>query len=111
MDGFRGALSGNASGQKELAFPGDYLMGAASPSPAVAQTVTKATCLPERKVNVIDRYESHYAIPKFDLLIDWGWFYFLTNRCSISRPDGPLLRIAQFRRQLRSRDPHRPRWS
>ena len=28
---------------------------------------------------MVDGYASTYAIPKFDLLIDWGWFYFLTK--------------------------------
>ncbi|NWJ24693.1 membrane protein insertase YidC [Rhizobium sp. RM] len=32
-----------------------------------------------KEVPLVDRYESQYAIPKFDLLIDWGWFYFITK--------------------------------
>ncbi len=28
---------------------------------------------------VIDGYEASYSIPKFDRLIDWGWFYFITK--------------------------------
>jgi len=31
-----------------------------------------------KKVGVVDRYEDE-GIYKFDLLIDWGWFYFLTK--------------------------------
>jgi YidC/Oxa1 family membrane protein insertase len=27
----------------------------------------------------VDGYAAAYNIPKFDLLIDWGWFYFLTK--------------------------------
>jgi YidC/Oxa1 family membrane protein insertase len=32
-----------------------------------------------KEVNTVDSYAERYAIPKFDLLIDWGWFYFLTK--------------------------------
>ena len=32
-----------------------------------------------KEVNVVDGYAKTYDIPKFDLLIDWGWFYFLTK--------------------------------
>jgi len=30
-------------------------------------------------VSVIDTYEAEYGVAKFDLAIDWGWFYFLTK--------------------------------
>ena len=32
-----------------------------------------------KEVNTVDAYAEKYGIPKFDLLIDWGWFYFLTK--------------------------------
>ena len=32
-----------------------------------------------KEVNLVDSYAEKYGIPKFDLLIDWGWFYFLTK--------------------------------
>ena len=30
-------------------------------------------------VSVLDTYEKEYKIDRFDLAIDWGWFYFLTK--------------------------------
>ena len=30
-------------------------------------------------VTLIDTYEQRYSIQRFDLAIDWGWFYFLTR--------------------------------
>ncbi|MZR29354.1 membrane protein insertase YidC [Sneathiella litorea] len=30
-------------------------------------------------VSVLDTYEQEYGIDRFDLAIDWGWFYFLTK--------------------------------
>ncbi|MDI7922528.1 membrane protein insertase YidC [Ferirhizobium litorale] len=32
-----------------------------------------------KEVPVIDRYEGEYQIPRFDRMIDWGWFYFITK--------------------------------
>ncbi len=32
-----------------------------------------------KQVATIDRYEAEHGIERFDLLIDWGWFYFLTK--------------------------------
>ena len=32
-----------------------------------------------KEVQVIDHYQDEYQIPRFDRMIDWGWFYFLTK--------------------------------
>lgn len=32
-----------------------------------------------KKANIIDGYQEKYGIEKFDLMIDWGWFYFMTK--------------------------------
>jgi YidC/Oxa1 family membrane protein insertase len=32
-----------------------------------------------KEVALIDRYEKELNIPRLDLLIDWGWFYFITK--------------------------------
>tara|TARA_Y100000590_G_scaffold364139_1_gene422301 strand:- start:56794 stop:58584 length:1791 start_codon:yes stop_codon:yes gene_type:complete len=32
-----------------------------------------------KQVNILDSYEDNYGLIKFDLLVDWGWFYFLTK--------------------------------
>lgn len=38
-------------------------------------------------VPVIDAYETAYEIPRFELMIDWGWFYFITK---------PLFHVLEF---------------
>ena len=38
-------------------------------------------------VNIVDRYGHEYGIDRFDLLIDWGWFYFITK---------PLFSLLEF---------------
>ena len=60
-------------------FQTDYLMGAVS-VPAGGKAETKGYVFAGAKeVNLVDSYAKKYEIPKFDLLIDWGWFYFLTK--------------------------------
>jgi YidC/Oxa1 family membrane protein insertase len=60
-------------------FQSDYLMGAVS-VPAGGKAETKGYAFAGAKeVHLVDSYATKYAIPKFDLLIDWGWFYFLTK--------------------------------
>ncbi|MGF7163041.1 YidC/Oxa1 family membrane protein insertase [Rhodoligotrophos appendicifer] len=30
-------------------------------------------------VNIVERYAAEFSLDRFDLLIDWGWFYFITK--------------------------------
>ncbi|MEM8833545.1 MAG: membrane protein insertase YidC [Pseudomonadota bacterium] len=32
-----------------------------------------------KNLKLIDRYEEEWSVAKFDLVIDWGWFFFLTK--------------------------------
>ncbi len=32
-----------------------------------------------KEVPIIDQYKTSYSIPHFDLMIDWGWFWFFTK--------------------------------
>ena len=32
-----------------------------------------------KEVAIVDGYEKKYGIPRFELLIDWGWFHFITK--------------------------------
>jgi YidC/Oxa1 family membrane protein insertase len=60
-------------------FQTDYLLGGVS-VPAGGKAETKGYVFAGAKeVNLVDQYATKFAIPKFDLLIDWGWFYFLTK--------------------------------
>ena len=34
-----------------------------------------------KEVETVDGYAESESIEKFDLTIDWGWFYFSLNRC------------------------------
>ncbi|MCB1464063.1 MAG: membrane protein insertase YidC [Nitratireductor sp.] len=56
-------------------FLGDALTIPANQSVKVEQRIFAGA----KEVNVIDAYEEKYKILNFELLIDWGWFYFITK--------------------------------
>lgn len=60
-------------------FQTDYLMGPLHVAPGATEQVSGHVFAGAKEVNVVDGYATTYDIPKFDLLIDWGWFYFLTR--------------------------------
>src|SRR5581483_3177559 len=60
-------------------FQADYLMGGLKVAPGETAESKGRVFAGAKEVHLIDRYATDEAIPKFDLLIDWGWFYFLTR--------------------------------
>ncbi|HKA47324.1 MAG TPA: membrane protein insertase YidC [Methyloceanibacter sp.] len=76
---FEARFSGTPGSAGAEHFQSDYLMSGVS-IPAGGKAETKGYVFAGAKeVNLVDSYATKYAIPKFDLLIDWGWFYFLTR--------------------------------
>ncbi len=57
----------------------DYLQRGISVQPAQTQTVTTQFFAGAKRVNLIERYEKSLGIKQFDLMIDWGWFHFITK--------------------------------
>ncbi|MGH6866576.1 MAG: membrane protein insertase YidC [Methyloceanibacter sp.] len=75
---FTAKFAGNGRDGRQR-FQTDYL-GDALTIPAGETAEVKGNVFAGAKeVNVVDGYAEAYSIPKFDLLIDWGWFYFLTK--------------------------------
>jgi YidC/Oxa1 family membrane protein insertase len=57
----------------------DYLLDATT-IPAGGKVTSQARLFAGAKeVAVVDGYEAQYGIRSFELLIDWGWFYFITK--------------------------------
>jgi YidC/Oxa1 family membrane protein insertase len=76
---FEARFSGTPGAAEADHFQSDYLMSGVS-VPAGGKAETKGYVFAGAKeVHLVDGYAAKYAIPKFDLLIDWGWFYFLTK--------------------------------
>jgi YidC/Oxa1 family membrane protein insertase len=60
-------------------YQADYLLNAVTFQPGGSASVDGLLFAGAKQVTVIDSYVQKYGIEKFDLLIDWGWFYFLTK--------------------------------
>ncbi|MHA1598055.1 MAG: membrane protein insertase YidC [Alphaproteobacteria bacterium] len=57
----------------------DYLGQAVSIAPGASVTETSNLFAGAKEVKVLDGYEASLGIKRFDLAIDFGWFYFLTK--------------------------------
>ena len=64
---------------KEDIYQIDYLLSQKSIKPGEqAETITRFFVGP-KSIELLDSYSKEFSIPKFDLAIDFGWFYFLTK--------------------------------
>ncbi len=60
-------------------YQADYKEDAVTVAPGQSLELKNLIFAGAKEVPVIDRYETSYSIPRFDRLIDWGWFYFITK--------------------------------
>ena len=65
-------------GAKEY-FQTDFLMAGVSIQPGGQGSSTGNLFAGAKQVSLIDAYQEKLDAKKFDLLIDWGWFYFITK--------------------------------
>ena len=73
-------------------FQTDYIRAEGMSVPAGGSVATTTRVFAGAKVvSIVDGYKEQYGIERFDLLIDWGWFYFITK---------PLFRVLEFFHQL-----------
>jgi YidC/Oxa1 family membrane protein insertase len=77
---YRAHFSGTkASGSQKDSFQTDYLRTAMT-VPAGGKVMREDHLFAGAKqVNLIENYEQALGIKRFDRLIDWGWFYFITK--------------------------------
>jgi YidC/Oxa1 family membrane protein insertase len=57
----------------------DYLLDATTVAPGGKASVQSRLFAGAKEVNTVDGYEKSLGIKNFELLIDWGWFYFITK--------------------------------
>ncbi|MEG9861567.1 MAG: membrane protein insertase YidC [Parvularculales bacterium] len=74
---FRGSFTGPVN--NDNIYQADYLRDAVTIRSNNTAIVTNYLFAGAKEVSVIDEYETRLGILNFDLLIDWGWFYFLTK--------------------------------
>jgi YidC/Oxa1 family membrane protein insertase len=73
---FRGRNPG--AGQQEFYWV-DYQLPAVVTPAGQSQTVEAHLYAGAKQVRVVEDYEASLGILKFELMIDWGWFYFITK--------------------------------
>ncbi|MEO8558233.1 MAG: membrane protein insertase YidC [Rhodospirillales bacterium] len=66
----------NAGGDR---YQVDYITDAQTVAPATTLETANRTYAGAKIVKVINNYRDQHSIEKFDQLIDWGWFWFLTK--------------------------------
>ena len=57
----------------------DYLGDAQTIAPGATGATNARLFAGAKEVAVVDGYEKQLGLDRFDLLIDWGWFYFITK--------------------------------
>jgi YidC/Oxa1 family membrane protein insertase len=75
---FNAKFYGTRSGGSDR-FQTDYLLAPLTVEAGATKETTAQVFTGAKEVNTVDNYADRYGIHKFDLLIDWGWFYFLTK--------------------------------
>ena len=60
-------------------YQADFLGKEQSVAPGASVETTTRVFAGAKEVSTIDNYASKLGIKKFDLMIDWGWFYFITK--------------------------------
>ena len=62
-----------------VSYQSDYLGEPVTINAGATASVTQLVFAGAKEVDIIDNYEAAHSILNFELLIDWGWFYFLTK--------------------------------
>jgi len=60
-------------------FQADYLLDAVTIAPGTTGSVNARLFAGAKEVSIVDGYEAQLGLNRFELLIDWGWFYFVTK--------------------------------
>jgi YidC/Oxa1 family membrane protein insertase len=78
----------SASGEAQATdYQTNFFMDGRVIAPGASSETTSHVFAGAKEVSTIDDYQKQYGIKKFDLMIDWGWFYFITK---------PLFRLIDF---------------
>ncbi|HVI29606.1 MAG TPA: membrane protein insertase YidC [Hansschlegelia sp.] len=61
------------------AYQADYLLDPVTLAPGATAETSNRLFAGAKQVSVLDRYEKEGGVQRFELLIDWGWFHFITR--------------------------------
>lgn len=68
-----------ATGATDDSYQTDYLLDAVKIAGGQSHTVEQRLYAGAKQVGIVEDYQTRYGIKQFDLMIDWGWFYFITK--------------------------------
>ena len=74
---FKGRFSSVGEGAKT--YQSDLLQEATTVAPGASAATTTHIFAGAKETKTIDDYQKSLSIKNFDLMIDWGWFYFITK--------------------------------
>lgn len=77
-EAFDGGYSGSNVGSQR-AYQADYRLGARTVAPGASVSVTQRLFAGAKKYDILTAYRDKAAVPRFEMAIDWGWFFFLTK--------------------------------
>ncbi|HEX5845315.1 MAG TPA: membrane protein insertase YidC [Rhodoplanes sp.] len=60
-------------------FQADYLLDAMTVAAGSSVSASGRLFAGAKEVSVVDNYDKNLKLNRFELLIDWGWFYFITK--------------------------------
>ncbi|MGP0040960.1 MAG: membrane protein insertase YidC [Rhodomicrobium sp.] len=66
-------------GNEHKQFYADYLQEPVTVAPGSTGTVTNRLFAGAKEVKLLEKYRSDLGIERFNKLVDWGWFFFLTE--------------------------------
>jgi YidC/Oxa1 family membrane protein insertase len=75
---YEGRFSSVQTGSQRT-YQADFLSEAVTVAPGASAASTARLFAGAKEVAAINGYERDLGIKRFDLLIDWGWFYFITK--------------------------------
>lgn len=64
-------------------YQADYVGAPITVAPGSVGTNTVKMFAGAKEIKLLDNYTKQFNIPKFDLAVDFGWYYFLTKPFSI----------------------------
>ncbi|MBT5648223.1 MAG: membrane protein insertase YidC [Rhodospirillaceae bacterium] len=74
----KGRFVHTAPGGKDK-FQADYLAASQTVAPGQSAAFSTRLFAGAKEVRLLDSYEEKLGIPRFDRMVDFGWFYFLTK--------------------------------
>ena len=74
---FTGRFSSSGDGVKT--YQSDALLDAVTVAPGASEEAQTRVFAGAKETRTIDAYQKSLTIKNFDLMIDWGWFYFITK--------------------------------